>query len=109
MFGKVQVLVRFNEKVESPAAGSSQERLPCLLEYISKESCFVQFFDILPHEHLTVDVVDKALNCVRAKQERKEDLVMVLAASKSFRLLPVDIIRRKVHTVRADVGTFLLQ
>lgn len=66
-FGKEQVSIRLNEVLDSPEAGDSQESQSCRLENICKEFYLVPFYYIIPPKHLTVDVIDEALNFVRSK------------------------------------------
>lgn len=80
------------------------------ISVLKPEFCLVWFYGFNPSRQLPVDIVDKTVISARAKWDCKEGVQGILAASRSFEVLPVDSIRgrSRVHMVLAKgVGTLL--
>lgn len=55
----------------------------------SNELCFIQYYQVLEDNHLKIDAIDRALECVQLRWDRTEGKPGELAAAKQFGLVPV--------------------
>lgn len=85
---------RFSEK-KSP-----HQCLPSVpLENNGIKFCFVQYYHKFPPKLFSVDFFLKEHIFVISEWNRKDEVQNFLSASRSFRVIPVDSIRKKVHIV----------
>lgn len=107
-FAKAKAFVRIPELGNSSLRSGLESSRQELLKPCSNEFCFVQFYDTVPSHEVSVDTVDRTLNCIRVRWDKIAGVQSVLSAAKSFGLVPVDSIRGKVHLVPGDTGVELL-
>lgn len=75
---------------------------------MKSEFYFEQFYDIPLSCQPPVSIVDRTLNCARAKWDRGDGLQGIRAVSRSYGLASVNSIHGRVHIKPANISIDLL-
>lgn len=66
------------------------------------ELCFVQFFEVLDKDYLSIDQVDSALDCIQPQWQQSKDAGWRTKTGNVYGLVPVDSLREMVHIIGSD-------
>lgn len=102
-FGKALTFVRLPPVTRNGMGKETdRDRYSALdTETTCREFCFLQFYEVLGEEKLSVDEMDSTLKCIRLRWHRTQGN-NIYSSGKEFGLVPVECIKGKVHVVRAD-------
>lgn len=64
-----------------------------------KKLCFLQWYEMLQPDNAPIDAVEKNLNCVRLRWQRRSGTAGQLSPSKDYRFVPLECIRFVIHVV----------